>query len=361
MKLSASRIAGYTGAFVILVAIVALGYDSPKNTVAQSTSASGLAPSAVVDDTTPSVDEVLATDIAADLAERGDLPIAKNVANLSVSLTAKSEIAQSADTTAISKPQIIKPTGTNRGISTYTVEKGDTVASIATKFGISADTVRWANNLGDTDAVAAGRKLKILPVSGVLYTVKSGDTAASIASAYSSNAKRIVAVNDLELGGLSSGKQIIVPDGVKPVQLQTATGVAGNTVVGNSGDLGGGVIDPGIRGASTGNGYAWGNCTWYAYERRAQLGKPIGGNWGNASAWAYSARLNGFVVNGSPSAGAVLVDQSGYFGHVAVVERVKSNGDIVISEMNNYAYGGFGIVNQRTISAGQAGAYIYIH
>lgn len=314
------------------------------------------------DDTSaPSVDDVLATGIAADLAERANLPIAANVASMSVSLTAKSEIAQTADTTAVAKPQILKPTNTNRGIFTYTVKKGDTVPSIAAQFGISANTVRWANSLGDTDAVAAGRKLTILPVSGVLYTVKSGDTADSIANAYNSNAKRIVAVNDLELGGLTKGKQIIVPDGVKPTNLRTAGGAPGNTVVGNSGDLGGGVIDPGIRGASTGNGYAWGNCTWYAYERRAQLGKPIGGNWGNANAWAYSARINGFAVNRRPSAGAVLVDQSGYFGHVGVVERVKPNGDIVISEMNNYAYGGFGIVNQRTISAGQAAAYLYIH
>lgn len=351
----------YTGAFVILVAVVALGYDSPKNSVTQTAAASGLAPVVAEDDTTPSVDEVLATGIAADLAERANLPIAANVASMSVSLTAKSEIAQTADTTAISKPQIIKPDNTNRGIFSYVTKKGDTVPSIAANFGISADTIRSANSLGDTDAVAPGRKLTILPVSGVLYTVRAGDTASSIASAYNANAKRIVAVNDLELGGLKSGKQIIIPDGVKPVQLETATGAPGNTVVGNPGDLGGGVIDPGIRGVSTGNGYAYGNCTWYAYERRSQLGKPIGGNWGNANAWAYNARLNGFAVNNVPSAGAVLVDQSGYFGHVGVVERVKRNGDIVISEMNNYAYGGFGIVNQRTISAGQASVYLYIH
>jgi surface antigen len=52
---------------------------------------------------------------------------------------------------------------------------------------------------------------------------------------------------------------------------------------------------------------------------------------------------------------------AGYFGHVAVVERVLANGDIVITEMNNLAYGGFNRVNDRTISAGQAGAYQYIH
>ncbi len=61
-----------------------------------------------------------------------------------------------------------------------------------------------------------------------------------------------------------------------------------------------------------------------------------------------------------PTAGSILVDQAGYFGHVAVVERVLGNGDIVITEMNNYAYGGYNIVNDRTISAGQASAYQYI-
>ncbi len=87
----------------------------------------------------------------------------------------------------------------------------------------------------------------------------------------------------------------------------------------------------------------------------------MGSFWGNANTWAINARTAGYPVNNNPAAGAVLVGSSGYFGHVGVVERVKSNGDIVITEMNNYAYGGFGIVNQRTISAGQARGYQYIH
>ncbi len=308
----------------------------------------------------PSVDDVIATGLAADLAERANLPIAANAASMSVSLTVKNELAQT-DTTEVSKPQIIKPTNTNRSIITYTTKRGDTIPKLASQFNISADTIRWANGLADTDVVEAGRKLKILPVSGILHTVKSGETASSIANNYSSNAKRIIAVNDLELSGVKTGARIIVPDGVKVERLTTPAGTPGNQVNTGGGDLGGGVIDAGLRGASVGNRYAAGNCTWYAYERRAQLGKPVGSFWGNANTWAINARASGYAVNNRPSAGAVLVDQAGYFGHVGVVERVKGNGDIVISEMNNYAYGGYNIVNQRTISAGQAANYLYIH
>jgi surface antigen len=48
----------------------------------------------------------------------------------------------------------------------------------------------------------------------------------------------------------------------------------------------------------------------------------------------------------------------GGYGHVAVVESVNSDGSITVSEMN---YAGWGIVDHRTISAGQASGYNYIH
>ena len=275
---------------------------------------------------------------------------------MSISLEAKSDLAQT-DTTAITKPQIIKPSSSNRSPTTYTVKKGDTVPSVAKKFGISSNTVRWANDLTDTDALEPGRKLTILPTSGVMYTVKGGESVTSIASKFNATPSRIIAFNDLELSGVKGGQRIIIPDGQKTVAPVEAP-------VTNSGPgygLGGNVVDAALVGASAGNRYAPGNCTWYAYERRAQLGRPVGSFWGNANTWAMNARGAGFLVNSSPEAGAVLVDQSGFYGHVGVVERVKGNGDIVITEMNNYAYGGFNIVNQRTISAGQAGAYVYIH
>ena len=359
-----SKVVSYIGAFLLLVGVVAVGYEPPKPASGQvATVNEGAVDTSRSADNVPSVDEVVATSVAADLAERANLPIAKNAANMSISLSAKSELAQT-DTTAISKPQIIQPSSSNRAIKSYKTVKGDSVPSVATKFGISADTVRWANDLTDTDALEPGRKLDILPVSGVLHTVQKGDSVQSIANKFNATPSRIVAFNDLEISGVKKGQRIIVPGGKKAAVASPTTNSGpdiNGTATPSTGDISGNVVDTSMASASAGNRYAPGNCTWYAYERRAQLGRPIGSFWGNANTWAMNARSAGYTVNSSPAAGAIFADQAGFYGHVGVVERVKENGDVVVTEMNNYAYGGFNIVNQRTISAGQASAYTYIH
>jgi len=107
----------------------------------------------------------------------------------------------------------------------YQVQDGDTVASIANKFGISADTVRWANNLS-ADKIKAGQILKILPVTGVAHTVAKGDTVYSIAKTYDAEAQAIVDfpfntfTND-ETFELAIGQTVIVPDGVMPTLAAT--------------------------------------------------------------------------------------------------------------------------------------------
>lgn len=104
-------------------------------------------------------------------------------------------------------------------IITYTVEKGDTVSSIAQKFGISENTIRWENNLTD-DGITVGDTLNILPVTGVAYKVQSGDTVYSIAKKFASDAQKIVdyPFNDFanpETFSLVVGQVVIVPDGVQ--------------------------------------------------------------------------------------------------------------------------------------------------
>jgi len=352
--------------FLLLVGIVAIGYQNPEHdrTVAnQTVVTNGLATvNQAAKDTkqAPSVDEIVATDVAASLTERANLPLASNVANTALSLAAKSELAQTDDTT-ISKPQIVQ-SSTGRSMQTYVGVVGDTIPALAAKYGVSADTIRWANNL-TTDNVNPGQKLTILPVSGVLYTVKSGDTVQTISEKYQANSQRVISYNDLDLSGAKEGQQLILPGGVLPENERPGYVAPVAAVAAPSqgySDRGGYVINSNV-GVSAGNRYAYGNCTWYAYNRRAQLGRPVGSFWGNANTWGVNARAAGYQVDYTPSAGAVLVDGAGYYGHVAVVESVQPNGDIVVSEMNNYAYGGFGIVNNRTISAGQASSYQYIH
>ncbi|MBD3280917.1 LysM peptidoglycan-binding domain-containing protein, partial [Candidatus Dojkabacteria bacterium] len=66
-------------------------------------------------------------------------------------------------------------------IEKYTVKSGDTLSTIADKYGISEDTIRWANGIpSGRDTLTVGQVLDIPPMNGVLYTVKKGDTLDSI-------------------------------------------------------------------------------------------------------------------------------------------------------------------------------------
>jgi surface antigen len=337
------------------MSVVAIGYQPPQKmeTVANAAETppanSSIAPQ-------PSVDQLVATNVAAGIAERAELPIATNIANLSVSLSAESQLAQN-DTNAISKPQIIQPTADSREIKSYTAKAGDTVTQIAAQFNISPDTIKWANGL-NSDAVEVGRQLSIPPVDGVVYTVKSGDTIDTVVNKYHADKERVVAFNDLEFGGLAEGKKIIIPAGSLPEEERPGYVAPRNAA--RSGAFNGGfsTVNAQIARASAGNRYAYGNCTWYAYERRMQLGRPVGSFWGNAATWAAYARAGGYQVDNVPAAGAVMQNGGGY-GHVAVVESVGSDGSITVSEMN-YA-GNFNRVTSRTISASTAAGFNYIH
>ena len=108
----------------------------------------------------------------------------------------------------------------------YQVQEGDTVSSIAEKFGVSADTVRWQNNLLK-DSIKVGQTLEILPVTGISHKVQKGDTVYSIAKKYDSSPQAIVDfpfntfTND-ETFELAIGQAIIIPDGVKPAEKPSA-------------------------------------------------------------------------------------------------------------------------------------------
>jgi len=99
----------------------------------------------------------------------------------------------------------------------YTVQPDDTLTSIATKFGISLETLLWANNLNQKSKIKLGQNLVILPVSGVIHYVKKGDTLTGIAKTYKSEVSKIVAFNELSTeGDIFIGDILIIPDGKLP-------------------------------------------------------------------------------------------------------------------------------------------------
>jgi murein DD-endopeptidase MepM/ murein hydrolase activator NlpD len=103
-------------------------------------------------------------------------------------------------------------------IENYPVKSGDTLESIAKRFDISVDTIKWANNLkGDT--IKPDQVLRIPPISGVVHTVKSGDNIYTVAKKYRVDAQNIVNFPfndfaDLDTFALNAGQVLYVPGGV---------------------------------------------------------------------------------------------------------------------------------------------------
>ena len=99
-------------------------------------------------------------------------------------------------------------------ISVYVVRPGDTLSEIADMFGVSVNTIIWANDLKGARDVHPGDTLIILPVSGIEHTIKRGDTLASLAKKYGADADEIVQFNGLDSAtALKVGSTVIVPDG----------------------------------------------------------------------------------------------------------------------------------------------------
>ncbi len=180
------------------------------------------------------------------------------------------------DTLELSQDNVFKTQSTVKirdEVITYTVQKGDTVSSIAQKFGISEDTIKWANNL-TSDSITIGDSLSILPVTGVAHKVAAGDTVYTIAKKYDINAQGIVdfPFNDFanpQTFSLVTGQIVIVPDGVKPEE-QTRPQYTRPTYYATTGSApvaGSGFAWP-VSG-SINQGYAW-------YHTALDLGAPVG-------------------------------------------------------------------------------------
>jgi murein DD-endopeptidase MepM/ murein hydrolase activator NlpD len=133
-------------------------------------------------------------------------------------------------------------------ISIYEVREGDTLSEIAEMFGVSINTIRWANDI--KGPLKKGQIITILPVSGIKYVVKKGDTISSIAKKYKADADEIRSFNDIDNSSLTVGLEIIIPDAEAP---QTS---GGSLATGGSKDLGsyftrpikGGVRTQGVHG-----------------------------------------------------------------------------------------------------------------
>lgn len=112
-------------------------------------------------------------------------------------------------------PYDINTSRNNGGeISVYVVREGDSLSQIAQMFGVTSNTILWANDLAKASAIKPGDSLIILPIAGVRHVIKRGDTIASIAKKYEGNAEEILSYNQLaSANDIVVGDTLVIPGG----------------------------------------------------------------------------------------------------------------------------------------------------
>ncbi|MDR0351784.1 MAG: LysM peptidoglycan-binding domain-containing protein [Puniceicoccales bacterium] len=121
------------------------------------------------------------------------------------------------------KPKI----GTN-----YVVKKGDTIWRLSRRFGLKVSDILTANKLDKNDKIIAGQKI-FLPnvseaevknaISGSKYTIQSGDTLSRIASKFHTTINDIKLANNMSNDKIVAGKILTVPNG-KPNSNVSSSG-----------------------------------------------------------------------------------------------------------------------------------------
>ena len=297
------------------------------------------------------LDSVSSADIAANIAQAVNMPEVVPVSNQADSVNAQITQATAVEA-VVDKPQLVAGgTKSRQDIQKYTAQSGESIATIAEKFGVNADTIKWSNGI-TTDTVNATKELTIPPRNGIVYQVKAGDTVDTLASTYSASKEQIIAFNDIEIAGkLPVGENILIPDGKKPADpvpdatSTRRTATSSSTPTSSSSTYG-------FIARYGGNGYVPGYCTYYAASRVS-----IPSNWGNANTWDNRARASGWTVSSVPVAGAIFQTDAGWAGHVGIVEEVHGDGTITVSDMNGFS--GFGRVGSGRVPASAYPNYIY--
>ena len=112
------------------------------------------------------------------------------------------------------------------GENTYTVARGDSLWSIAKKYGITVEELKAANNL-QSNLLNVGQILEIPtteePITGnyTVYTVQSGDNLYNIARRYNTTVNSLVDYNGLSTTSLSIGQRLLIPIQSQPNEENT--------------------------------------------------------------------------------------------------------------------------------------------
>lgn len=231
---------------------------------------------------------------------------------------------------ALINPELVidenfSPTRTE--IEKYIIQPGDTLSSIAEKFGVSIDSLLWENKLTLRSILRPGQELSILPMSGLTHKVKKGDTIAKIVQLYKSNPEEIIEFNNLtDEGDIFEGDILIIPDGRMPPPPAPRQIVSQPKPKSNVLLVEGGLPTEAPQGQNC-HKFVPGQCTWYVAKKYCIP-------WtGHAKQWLANARRMGYEIGSEPRVGAIMSRRESWYGHVVYVERFDDS-TVTFSEMN---------------------------
>lgn len=187
--------------------------------------------------------------------------------------------------------------------TSYVVQAGDTLGRVAAHFYISVTTLYWANNksLPDPESLHLGQRLIVPPIDGLVIVVGEGDTLESIATKYGVASQDIVDANELSEPTLAVGQTLIVPGAETPPLPTTQGATSGSASSASSGGSG-----------SSGNSAGWtGRLTWPVPGHR-QINQRFGCT-GVASEPPYGncAHFHAAIDIGAPQGSSVVAAGGG--------------------------------------------------
>jgi LysM repeat protein len=244
----------------------------------------------------------------------------------------------------IERPATVPPIAA-RPAQTIVVTLGETVESLAAANHSDAAAIRWANGLGSGAQPAPGTALLLPPGAGALVEVLRGERPSHFAIRLGIDPRVLLDYNALAKDSArAAGSYLQVP----------LTAAPAGALVGRFFSRAPGAV-PVIVQSHGSDTFPYGQCTYYVASRRDVT-------WGG-NAWAWFENANGLRPEGHvPVGGAIVVFHAGWFGHVAYVESVNSDGSFIVAEMNFWANGGgWGRVDRRTIAAGDRSTTGFIY
>mgnify|MGYP002621881962 CR=1 FL=1 len=139
--------------------------------------------------------------------------------------------------------QLLNVSGTPSTNNTvYTVRQGDTLYSIASRYGISVDELKSYNNL--TSNVLSIGEVLYIPTGQIVedvvgtdydtYIVKNGDTLYDVASRYNTTVSELKNINNLSNNILLVGQQLLVPKGTDLIDTQITNYIDYRVVAGDT-------------------------------------------------------------------------------------------------------------------------------